>query len=151
MSLASAGRISEIAALHRGSDSIQFLQSGSVKLKPDPLFLAKNESAEIRREPWIIPPLPEFPPLCPVRNLCKYLDMTKCYSSGQLLRGEKEGSTLSPRQLGEKIVYFINQGDPSSGAAFHQVKKLAASLNFFQYQCFDDLKDYTGWKSPSVL
>ena len=47
----------------------------------------------------------------------------------------------------KKIVYFINQGDPSSGAAIHQVRKLAASLNFFQYLCFDDLKDYTGWKS----
>ena len=47
-------------------------------------------------------------------------------------------------------MYCINQGDPSLGASIHQIRKLAASLSF-SAPVFDDLKDYTGWKSPRVL
>ena len=151
MSLASAGRISEIAALQRGGENIKFLKSGSVRLTPDPLFLAKNEPSDDRWDPWVIPALPGFPQLCPVANLKKYLDMTKQIKDGQLFRGETEGSLLSPKQLADKIVLFINQADPSSGASIHQIRKLAASLNFLQYLDFEGLRKYTGWKSPRVF
>lgn len=69
ISLASAGRISKITALKRGDDSIQFLASGDVRLTPDELFLAINESSDDRWESGSIPPLPEYPPLCLVTAL----------------------------------------------------------------------------------
>ena len=122
MSLASAGRISEMAALQRGDGNIKILESGAVRLTPDPVFLAKNEPSDDRWDSWVIPALPEFPQLCPVANLKKYLDMTKHIEEGQLFRGETEGSLLTSKQLANKIVLFINQADPSSGASCHQIR-----------------------------
>ena len=77
LSLGSAGRISEMAALQRGGDSGTFLPSGAVRLIPQPTFLAKNEPKDARWEPWSIPHLPEFPSLGPVATLRQYLKVTK--------------------------------------------------------------------------
>ena len=106
LSLGSAGRISEMAALQRGGDSVTFLPSGSVLLTPDPTFFAKNEPKDARWEPWSIPPLPECPSLCPVTTLKQYLKVTKSYDSGQLFRGETSGHELTIKQLAQKNCLF---------------------------------------------
>ena len=151
LSLGSAGRISEMAALQRGGDSVTFLPSGSVRLTPDPKFLAKNEPKDARWEPWSIPPLPECPSLCPVTTLRQYLEVTKSYEPGQLFRGETSGHDLTIKQLSQKIVYFIEGADPNQNANVHQIRSVATSLNFMKFLCFDELKSYTGWKSPRVF
>ena len=151
LSLASGGRISEITALMRGEEYIQFLPSGEAKLAPDRAFLAKNESPSARWEPWRIPPLPDFPLLCPVRALQHYLHLTKSLKEGQLFRGETCGSKLSAKQLGNKIIAFICSAEPDKQARVHELRGIGASLNFYEYMCFEDLKGYTGWKSPRVF
>ena len=77
LSLSSAGLISEMAALHRGGNSVTFLPSSSVRLSPDSDFLAKNEPKDARWEPWSIPPLPECPSLRPVTTFRQYLNLFK--------------------------------------------------------------------------
>ena len=151
ISLASAGRISEITALQRGDDSIQYLASGDVRLTPDELFMAKNESSDDRWEPWSIPPLPEYPPLCPVTALRRYLELTKDITTGQLFRCPDSGKDLTKKQLAQKIVYFIDKADPNTQASVHQIRKLGSSLNFFQYLDFEELVKYTHWKSVRVF
>ena len=140
-----------MAALQRGGDSVTFLPSGSVRLTPDPTFLAKNEPKDARWEPWSIPPLPECPSLCPVTTLKQYLKVTKSYDSGQLFRGETSGHELSIKQLSQKIVYFIEGADPNQHVHVHQIRKVDTSLNFLKYLCFADLKSYTGWEIAQNL
>ena len=50
-SLGSARHMSELTALSRGDDSVQFLASGAVRLSPDKSFFMKNESPNERWEP----------------------------------------------------------------------------------------------------
>ena len=151
ITLASSGRISEVTALMRGGEHIQFLQTGEARLTPDRAFLAKNESPSDRWEPWVITPLPQFPALCPVRALKQYLLLTNSIKEGQLFRGETVGSRLSPKQLGNKIIAFICSAEPDKKAKVHELRGIGASLNFYEYMNFEDLKNYTGWKSPRVF
>ena len=151
LTLASGGRISEITALRRGGEYVQFLQSGEARLAPDRAFLAKNETPSNRWEPWHITPLPDFPPLCPVTALQRYLHLTKHLKEGQLFRGETNDSKLSPKQLGNKIIALICSAEPDKSANVHQLRGISASLNFYEYMNFEDLKGYTGWKSPRVF
>ena len=51
ISLGSARRMSELTALSRGDDSVQFLASGAVRLSPDKSFFMKNKSPNERWEP----------------------------------------------------------------------------------------------------
>ena len=76
LTLASAGRISEIHALSAASDCLTFNQDGSVTLLPNATFIAKNRLPEIAPQPFVL-----FPCLetlnCPVRALRCYLDATQ--------------------------------------------------------------------------
>ena len=51
----------------------------------------------------------------------------------------------------QKILYFIKAADPDSVPAVHEVRKTASSLNYFEFMEFEDLKEYTGWKSQKVF
>ena len=51
----------------------------------------------------------------------------------------------------DKILYFIKKGDPEGIPRAHDVRKVSASLNNFQYMDFEDLRSYTGWKSQRVF
>ena len=64
-----------------------------------------------------------------------------------MFRGETNGCNLSVKELGNKIIEFVNKADPNKHMSVHHLRKIASSLNFFQFMSFDDLKKYTGWKS----
>ena len=96
------------------------------------------------------PPLPEMPNLCPVLNLKRYLELTRHFSGDQLFRGN-EGSNLSVKDLGGKIIEFVNGADPNKHMSVHMLRKIASSLNFFQFMDFQDLSKMTGWKSNRVF
>ena len=51
----------------------------------------------------------------------------------------------------QKIMYFIKAADPDSVPAVYEVRKTASSLNYFEFMEFEDLKEYTGWKSQKVF
>ena len=151
LAMASGARVSELVALSRDEGHIEWLDSGEVNLYPDPTFLAKNELPSKRWGPWRIIPLGEDPSLCPVKCLKDYLAKTSHIASGQLFKGETTGSDLSIKQLRAKLVYFIKKADPDSIPAGHDPRKVASSLNFFQYMSFEGLQAYTGWKSSRVF
>ena len=88
--------------------------------------------------------------LCPVACLKAYLARTHAYTSGQLFRGDT-GSKLTLNQVRAKLLYFIKTADPTSVPAGHDVRKVATSINYFEYMDFADLCNYTGWKSPRVF
>ena len=150
LAMASGARLSKLVALVRGKDHIQILQSGEALLFPDPVFLAKNELPNKRWGPWRIPPLVEDTSLCPVTCLRAYLARTPNYQSGQLFRGDT-GSKLTLNQIRAKLLYFIKTADPTSVPAGHDVRKVATSINYFEFMDFADLCHYTGWKSPRVF
>ena len=148
--MASAARVSEIAALSRDKLHISFNAVGEVILKPNKAILAKNESWDKRWKPWKIVPLLEEPDLCPVQALRDYLSRTSKWKSGYLFQRE-EGGTLTVDGVRQKILYFIKAADPESWPTVHEVRKVATSLNYFEFMEFEDLKEYTGWKSQKVF
>ena len=150
LAMASGARLSEIVALVRGEGNIQYLDSGHVLLYPDSVFLAKNELPNNRWGPWRIPSLQEEPSLCPVACLKRYLQVTSHLREGQIFRGD-EGSKLSLKQVRAKLLYFIQSADPNSVPAGHDCRKVATSINFFEFMNFEGLTSYTGWKSPRVF
>ena len=150
LAMASGARMSELVALLRGDNHVQFLESGEVLLFPDPAFLAKNELPTRRWGPWRIAPLPEDPSLCPVECLRGYLAASSNWTDGQLFRTD-EGTEIHIRQLRAKLLYFIKEADPNSVPAGHDCRRLASSLNFFKTMSFEGLQAYTGWRSPRVF
>ena len=151
LAMASGARLSELVALSRDSGHIVFKDNGEALLYPDPTFLAKNELPTDRWDPWCIPPLTEDESLCPVAALKAYMAATGTCSSGQLFRIGDQNKNMTIKQLRAKILYFIKRGDPDSVPQGHDVRKVATTINYFQYMSFQDLKSYTGWKSPKVF
>ncbi|XP_068216983.1 uncharacterized protein [Palaemon carinicauda] len=68
ISLASGTRISELSALSREPDHIDFLSSGEILISRDRKFLAKNEDPQNKWTPWKTFPLPQDLSLCPVNT-----------------------------------------------------------------------------------
>lgn len=150
VSLASGARISELSALSREPNHVDFLPSGEVLLIPHPTFLAKNEDPQHRWSPWKILPLPLDLSLCPVHTLRAYLDRSSHISSGPLFIREG-GGNLSMSAIRQQILYFIKQANPDSVPKVHDIRAVATSINYFHYMNFTDLTRYTGWKSPLVF
>ena len=75
LTLATAGRISEIHALSAAADFLTFNQDDSVTLLPNACFIAKNRLPEFAPLPITVVPCTEVLN-CPVRALHCYLDAT---------------------------------------------------------------------------
>ena len=54
--------------------------------------------------------------------------------------------TISPEDC-----LFYRKSRPKSNVHLHQIRRVATSLKFFKYLCFEYLKSYKGWKSPMYL
>ncbi|XP_068238901.1 uncharacterized protein [Palaemon carinicauda] len=148
--MASGARISELAALSRNPENLDFLPSGEVLLSPDGAFLAKNEDPQNRWSPWKIIPLPLDASLCLIVTLRAFLARTATCSSGPLFVRE-QGGTISTQGIRQQILYFIKQANPESFPHAHDIRAVATSINYFQNMDFDELEKYTGWKSPMVF
>ena len=68
-----------------------------------------------------------------------------------MFRAQTTGSNLSVKDLGAKIIEFVNTADPNKHVSVHYLRKIASSLNYFQYMEFSSLKTFTGWKSTRVF
>jgi hypothetical protein len=76
ITLATAGRVSEIHALSARSDCLRFDQDGSVCLTTFPGFIAKNKLPQSGPQQYTVHPLQDSV-LCPVRALSVYLQRTE--------------------------------------------------------------------------
>ena len=150
LALASGARLSELDALSREPGFVRTLPSGEMLLSPHPSFLAKNEDPQHRWQPWKITPLKQDPSLCPVKTLQDYLKLSEDFTSGPLFQREK-GGTLTIKGIRYQIIEFIKLAEPTCIPKGHDIRKIAATLNFFKYMDFSALQNYTGWKSPNVF
>ena len=53
--------------------------------------------------------------------------------------------------ISAKLMSFIRRADNDSVPHAHDVRKVAASFNFFATMNFKDLQEYTGWKSSKTF
>ena len=84
-------------------------------------------------------------------TLKRFLELSKHFSGDQLFRCETSGKNVSIKQLGAKIIEFVNAADPNKKMSVHMLRKIAASMNYFQFMDFEHIKKYTGWKSTRVF
>ena len=55
------------------------------------------------------------------------------------------------QNLPEKTVFWYRKSRPKSNAYRHQIRRVATSLKFFKYLCFEYLKSCKDWKSTTYL
>ena len=165
VSLATANRVSEIAAL---SDQVGWAPYDSIVLSFAPRFLAKNESySHSVRRVFKIPPLssltddPNELLLCPVRALKYYLKLTKC-------NGRADRLFVSPRNLSRPlstnaISYFLrstisnsflsvpDQSQRLTRVNAHEIRAVAMSLRFKYNISHVNIFRRAFWRSYSIF
>ena len=154
VALATGGRVSELHALLRGPDYIDFCEGG-VRLFPNPNFLAKNESPSVRRDPIFINNLllPDgmAHPLCPVHTIKKYLLVTEASNSFKLFVNPVSLLDLSLFKLRFFICRFIREADPGSFPKTHDLRKYASSFAFFRGMDISNVCNLVGWSSFRIF
>ena len=151
-------RISELHACVRNEVYCQFhfTPSYKLRLRPHPLFLAKNECPTKR---WthkevrsLRLPNGNFSKLCPVTTLREYLDRTSRVSTGQLFRSHKKGlKELSIHELKTHIINIVLLGDPQTRVKVHDVRKYATSCALAETMLVGELVRTVGWSSAGTF
>ena len=156
ITLATGQRISEVHAMVRGDNFIQFGDElHNVTIFPNTAFMAKNELPQQRRGPIIINSLRDKNgcphPLCPVIALKNYLYLTRSCIGGQLFRTHTTMKPCSLTKLKEYVCRVIKIANPNSVPKSHDVRKMAASVAFFQNMDVSELCSKVGWSSSRVF
>ena len=152
LALASGGRASELAALSRNPEWLLFEQDGSISVRPDPTFLAKNELPSDRWRPWSIPNLKDRDlALCPVQSLKDYLNATCSTKLENVFLTLTGTRPLSARNISTALCQVIKAANKDCFPSGHDVRKVASSLAIFNGMAFSELSRYTGWKSEGVF
>ena len=154
VALATGNRISELQALLRSSDYVDFCEGG-VRLFTNPNFLAKNELPSARREPIFINSLfnsdGSVHPLCPVRALRNYLFVTESSDSLKIFVHPSTLQELTIFKIRYFICKFIRIADPTSFPKSHDLRKIASSFAFFRGMGIDEICSVVGWASFRVF
>ena len=154
--LATGCRISELHACVRLEKFCRFTFDSSLRLRPHPSFLAKNECSYIRNEPFtiktLILPDGKISKLCPVSSLKEYLDSSTNRISKVLFQPiSKKTKLFSPKKLGAQICQVILEADPQTKAKVHDIRKYAASQSLAETMLVGDVTRAIGWSSPSTF
>ena len=154
LSLATGSRVSELHAVMRGKEFLEFSDLG-VKLFPNPAFLAKNEAPNSRRPPIFISRLRQEGtrphPLCPVRNLEVYIELTKQTNSCKLFVNPVSLMDLSLHKLRWFLCKFIRKANPHVFPKTHDLRKYASSYAFFNCMNMQEVCNLVGWSSIRVF
>ena len=154
--LATGWRISELHACVREEKFCNFTYNSSLRLRPHPCFLAKNESSTIRWEPLtiktLIMPDGTLSKLCPVSSLKEYLDSSTNRKSKVLFQPvNKEAKLFTSNKLGTQICKLILEADPLTKVKVHDVRKYAASQALAQTMLVGDVTRAMGWSGTSTF
>lgn len=124
-------------------------------LWPDPAFLAKDEDPSVWRSSINVKclnhPNRDPHPLCPVNALREYLLRTQGNRDGPLFlnpRSLKQCSTIKIQYIFRDLIVRAN---PQARARFHEIRKFASSLGFFNGMSTLELCDRIGWSSVRVF
>jgi hypothetical protein len=130
VTLALAGRVSEIHALSARKDCMRFNQDESVSLLSFPGFLAKNALPERGNQQYVLRPLPESL-LCPVRALKVYLKRTERQrtDNAPLFLPVVGSSKASPQLISSWIRSLIVQAYKAA-ANINNVREVAGNITW---------------------
>lgn len=153
--LATGWRISELHACVRQETFCNF-SKGSLRLRPHPSFLAKNECPRKRWSHQTIHPLRHHngaaSKLCPVSALKDYLHSSQRGKAGTLFQPiVKEAKPLTKTQLSGHICRLIRAADPGWPVKTHDIRKYATSCALAETMCISDLIETIGWSGPKVF
>ena len=151
--LATGWRISELQACIRDENSCRIIK-GNLWIRPNPLFLAKNEKGDKRREPKIIPPLihkgrPSC--LCPVEAFKTYMKRSKPTATHNLWVHPSSGKPLTVWQLKNLVCKLIVKGDPEARAKVHDIRKFAASYALIHLMNETEMASAMDWSSAKIF
>ena len=151
--LATGWRISELHACVRHEEYCQFSYDSSLRLRPHPSFLAKNECPRRR---WthkeiknLTLPDGKVSKLCPVSALRDYINRSDSGHKGPLFQPyRKEAKPFTVSQLSAHICKLILEADKETKANVHEVRKYASSCALAQTMLIGELTNAIGWSSP---
>ena len=154
--LATGWRVSELHACVRSREFCSISDDHTLRIRPHPSFLAKNECSKQRWTHKTIKPLINKDgsrgSLCPVASLKTYLQKTRKEKSHKLLLHPKSGKPLTIQQLSTYICKLIHQADPSSRRAkVHDIRKYAASCSLAETMDVSDMVTALQWSSETTF
>ena len=131
MGLALGNRASELHSLLRSSKFIIFSRRRtSVKILPNPSFLAKNEAPGFRHRPMVIKALLKrdgsHHALCPVNALFMFLNATKSYKGPRLFFNPRSDVQCNAGHINYFVRKLVRLSQPGVYARFHDLRKFAA-------------------------
>jgi len=154
VALASASRVSELAALDR--ENIIFAPNHEkVIMAVRPGFLYKNETitrtAENVSFPALLLPDGSHHALCPVNALRKLLETTKTTKERSIFLHTKSGKPLRPPQISQLMCSTINTADPGKFPRGHDVRKMGSSLAWTRGLLVSTILHRAFWKTSNVF
>ncbi|KAK0133494.1 hypothetical protein N1851_031019 [Merluccius polli] len=172
LAIASARRVSELHALSvHGECLIWHPGDTEVTLRPNPSFLSKTFSTAFVNQPLTLAafspssqemgPGQDGAPLCPVRALRRYLQLTAGIRRSDSLfvchTGPRRGHALSKQRLTRWIVGAIELSYSSGGVAVpphvrsHSTRGVAASWAALRGVPLSDICAAASWSSPCMF
>ena len=162
VSLASGRRRSAIQALSASRGHLNFLPH-SVRLIPEPAFLAKNQTVDFLPHPIFIPKISSFSSVredkvwCPIRALSWYVERTKAFRTPSkmalFLKHRAPHDRASASTISRWIVEAISANPQSltgpGTPRAHDVRGVAASWALFQGVPLDEILRSAVWKNPN--
>ena len=151
--LATGWRISELQACVRDLEFCFFTRDSSLRIRPHPSFLAKNERSQERWEHKEIKVLKlqdgSISKLCPVTSLKSYLKRTSKFRKGKLfLTPGNPQKIMSVYSLSKLICDVILMADPATKAKVHDVRKYASACSYASTMLTGELVQAMNWNSP---
>ena len=147
LSIASSNRVSELAAIDRGS--IVFRQH-SVALPVKPGFIFKNQAQDHAPSEIEIPDLPGST-LCPVDALKAYLADTASSKEESLFLHPKSGNPLNARTLAHFLTKAVTWLIPNSNPRGHDPRKLSTSKAFMEGVSASQIVAAGSWRSSNTF
>ncbi|KAK0138999.1 hypothetical protein N1851_024478 [Merluccius polli] len=172
LAIASARRVSELHALSvHGECLIWHPRDTGVTLRPNPSFLSKTFSTAFVNQPLTLAafspssqemgPGQDGAPLCPVRALRRYLQLTAGIRRSDSLfvchTGPRRGHALSKQRLSRWIVGAIELSYSSGGVPVpphvrsHSTRGVAASWGALRGVPLSDICAAASWSSPCTF
>ena len=127
----------------------------SVKILPNPSFLAKNEAPKFRRRPMIVKALLKrdgsHHALCPVNALSLYLNATRHMVGPRLFFNPNSGVQCNSGHINYYVRKLIRLSQPGVYARFHDLRKFASWKAFWNGMTWGDIRVRGFWRTNYVL
>ena len=168
ISLAVAGRISEIHALSRAPECLRFNQDGSLMLTTKPEFVAKNRLPTCANQHVRLLPLTTSTgtavqrerevATCPIRTLRAYLRRTRSADpTSHLWLRWMDGKPASAQTISSWLRFVIKSAYTEAGLPAlsrlraHEIRAIATSTAFKENVAVRDIIQAVGWRSESTF